>query len=59
MRRRHDKRYGSLYRISSVLGILIAVSALVAVILIIWSWQKNQNDTIEALSLAVDRKSVV
>lgn len=54
MRRRHDKRYGSLYRISSVLGILIAVSALVAVILIIWSWQKNQNDTIEALSLAVD-----
>lgn len=54
MRRRHEKKYGSLYRVSSVLGILVAVSALVAVILIIWSWQKNQNETIEALSLAVD-----
>ena len=54
MRRRQEKRYGSLYRISSVLGVLIAASALIAIILIIWSWQKNQNDTIQALNYTID-----
>ena len=54
MRRRKEKRYGRLYRVSSVLGVLVAASGLIAIILIIWSWQKSQNETIQALNLTID-----
>ena len=54
MRRRQEKKYGSLYKVSVVLGILIAVSGLIAVTLLIWSWHNNQNDTIQALNNTID-----
>lgn len=54
MRRRREKRYGSLYRITSVLGVLVAVSGLIAIILIIWSWHKGQSETIQALNYTID-----
>lgn len=52
--RKKEKKYGRLYRISSFLGVLVAASGLIAVILIIWSWQKSQSETIQALNLKVD-----
>lgn len=52
--RRREKRYGSLYRITSVLGVLVAVSGLIAIILIIWSWHKGQSETIQALNYTID-----
>lgn len=54
MRKKREKRYGSLYRISSVLGVLVAVSGFFAIILIIYSWHKSQSETIQALSLTID-----
>jgi len=52
--RRREKRYGSLYRITSVLGVLVAASGLIAIILIIWSWHKGQSETIQALNYTID-----
>ncbi len=54
MRRRREKKYSELHRISSVLGVLIAMSGLIAIILIFWSWQKSKDETIQALSTTID-----
>lgn len=54
MSKKREKRYGRLYHISAVLGVLIVTSGVIALILIIWSWNKSQNDTIEALNQTID-----
>lgn len=52
--RKKEKKYGRLYKISSFLGVLVVASGLIAIILVIWSWQKSQSETIQALNLKVD-----
>lgn len=54
MRRRREKKYGRLYHISAVLGVLVVVSGTFAVILMIWNWQRSQSETIETLSQQVE-----
>ena len=54
MRKKREKKYGRLYHIASVLGVLVVVSGTFAVILLIVSWQKSQTDTIQALNQTID-----
>lgn len=54
MRRRREKKYGRLYHISAILGVLIVISGTFAVVLMIWSWHKGQSETIQALSQQVE-----
>ena len=52
--RKREKRYGRLYHISAVLGVLVVVSGLIAIILVIWNWQRTQTETIQALNQTID-----
>ena len=54
MRKKKEKRYGRLYHISAVLGVLVVTSGVVALILMVWSWNKSQNEAIQALNQTID-----
>lgn len=52
--RKREKKYGRLYHISAVLGVLVVVSGIIAIILVLWNWQRDQNETIQALNQKMD-----
>lgn len=49
-----EKKYGRLYHITAVLGVLVVISGVFAIGLVVWSWQTKQSETIQALSQTID-----
>ena len=54
MKKTKEKKYGRLHHISVVLGALVVLSGAFALVLVIWSWHKNQSQTIQALSQTIE-----
>lgn len=52
--RKREKKYGRLYHISAVLGVLVVLSGILAILLVLWNWQRGQTETIQALNRTID-----